>query len=645
MGGSDSSAVRALRRGILACLSATAFLCFKPASVQAVAGDLDPGFGVAGAALPAITGATSITVRALAVQSDGKIVGVADYIHSAGGDQDLMVFRLLSTGALDTGFGSGGWVTTDFGACEWAEDLLIQPDGKIVAVGTQEPTCGADNNYRGVLARYETNGSPDNTFGTAGQYIMSSSYQTYWHGVARQSDGKLVVAGHKDHVFCVARFTTGGAPDNTFNTSGLVTVPLGASSTARDVTVDGNGKILAVGTQYNTTPTNPDFAAARFNDNGSPDTTFNSTGVWTADLNSNSTDYALSVAINGAGRIYIAGHAWGGGFSTDGTAILARLTSAGLPDATFGSGGLTSYTENNEYLYTRGVTLDPWDQPVLAGYFGSTVFGVHNHDSWLMRFTAGGELDHGFGTDGLMVVSRGNDLNLVGRVVADSAGGLLCPGENDDNPIVTRHQTDDHSDRWGTRWWWSDPERNDTYLLGDGFFTVSAVGGQNLWNCNRMSAPMFFRNLPPGDHWTVQTVIYVPTLYSETMSGLMIWNGNEFDGNVHALYIGLGHSGGQPWVMVEGSIPGNCGYHFRADSYALDTVVVKIVRSGNNYTFSRAQLFNPWIDMGTITTTADFSKVGAMAKTWNVNPIEASYTFFGVFNPLAGGLMELLLGK
>ena len=158
--------------------------------------DLDPPFGVAGRALPAITGASSITVRALAVQSDRQIVCLGDYRHSSTGNQDFVLFRLLDNGSLDTSFGSGGWVVTDFGGCDWAKDLAILDDGRIVAVGGLEPTCGYEDDYQGLIARYHSNGSLDAAFSGDGRMMLGEGNDFFWNAAAVQEDGRLVVVGN-----------------------------------------------------------------------------------------------------------------------------------------------------------------------------------------------------------------------------------------------------------------------------------------------------------------------------------------------------------------------------------------------------------------------------------------------------------------
>ena len=634
MGNARAAAAGAMRWTWLLGLVLVAMVAIRVGVAHAVAGDLDPTFGVAGKAIPVIPGASSVGVNALAIQSDGKIVCLGDYVHLIGGDRDFILFRLLSNGVLDTSFGLGGWVTTDFGGEERAMDLVIQGDGKLVAVGRTDWGSGG---LFAVLARYNGNGTLDTTFGAAGKSL--TPYSSYWEGVALQSDGKIVVAGYTDFFpggFSVARFTTEGDLDGTFDMEGIAS--LGSDGfLAYDVTIDGNGKIVATGYDAG----NLDFTTARFNnDDGTLNTTFGYAGVSHVDIDGDH-DEAKRLAIDGAGRIYLAGWAE---CTDDEAAVVVRLTSSGNLDNTFGNQGKAIYPVADYNMAVRGLTLDPMGRPVVSGFFLSPEGGAYEGSSWLIRFTGDGMLDHGFGVDGLMVVSHGSYCSFTAGVCSDPQGRLLCGGVTDGNPIVTRHQSDDHSTLGSATWWWSDPERNDKYLVDPGLVTIHANAYQDLWNCQRLQAPMFYRDLPGGSHWSVTTLVYVPSQNQDTLAGLMVWNGAG-SGAVHALYVGLADVLGTPWVIAQGSIPENCAAALPYASYALEMVVVGIVRSGNDYTFSYAPPFGAWVEMGTITTTADFSKVGFMAKTWSTNDIEAQFSFFNLVRPGVTSSLDLLLHR
>ena len=142
------------------------------------------------------------------------------------------VARYNPDGSLDTTFGNGGTVTTDFlGAEDDAFSVLIQPDGKIVAVGSANSPVDF---YDFAAARYLPNGTLDTTFGSAGRMRVDFGNQDMdiASDAALQADGKIVAAGTTvfdfgvEQDFALTRFNTNGTVDTTFGTGGLsLTVP------------------------------------------------------------------------------------------------------------------------------------------------------------------------------------------------------------------------------------------------------------------------------------------------------------------------------------------------------------------------------------------------------------------------------------
>src|SRR5262249_29179472 len=134
----------------------------------------------------------------------------------------------LPPGSLDTTFGGTGKVTTDFaGGSDYAAALVLQPDGKLVAAGqAQANPQNTDSNFG--LARYNTNGSLDTTFGGTGKITTDFSSQ-YDQGAALvlQPDGKIAVAGSAEvgnnSALAVARYNADGSLDTTFGGTGKVT--------------------------------------------------------------------------------------------------------------------------------------------------------------------------------------------------------------------------------------------------------------------------------------------------------------------------------------------------------------------------------------------------------------------------------------
>ena len=620
---------RTISRILLGCLLALALAGLQTRSAQAVAGDLDPAFGEAGSFSTIVLGAFELIGRAVAVQPDGKIV-VAAQLHGGIDDVDIVVYRLLPDGYPDGGFGGA---VSDFSPLDIPADIAVQGDGKIVVVGTAVNGASA----QGFVARFNANGTVDTGFGAGGKFIMPSGDPSSWNAVALQADGKIVVAGQVGDQFTVARFTAAGALDSGFDGDGLASAAIAGYSWAEDVAVNGEGKIVAVGGVDNDT-SDYDVLVVSFNSDGSGNADFGLAGLFALDFSANSVDSARRLVIDGSGRIVVAGH-FEDPFDYEHKAFLIRLASGGYLDPSFGDMGRVRLSADDGLIAT-GLQQDSLGRLVLAGYLD------FEDDSWLARFSADGALDHGFGYDGLKVVSRGEDsCYFHGGLSLDSQDRPVCTGSTTGKLIVTRHQSDDHTYLWNNTWWWSDPERTDSYLVEADRVTIKAGATQDIWNCTRGQAPMFCRDLPGGYHWTVEATIQVPDLKQDTLAGLVLWNGGETGPAVHALYAGLTNLLGASKLTIQGSTPELCTRQWWSSAnYPGQAIGVKIVRSGNHYTFYYSQIIDAWSQMDTITTTADFNKVGFLAKTWHAtNDIEARFSNFVVSTPGAAPCLDLLL--
>ena len=215
-----------------------------------------------------------------------------------------------ANGSLDTSFDTEGKVTTALGSAgNGAQSVAIQSDGKIVVAGSSNDNDVSGDDF--ALARYNTDGSLDTSFDTDGKVttaIGSSNDRAY--SVAIQSNGKIVVAGNSSNggfntVFALARYNTDGSLDTSFDTDGKITTAIGsATDTAYSVAIQSDGKIVAAGYSYN--GSNNDFALARYNTDGSLDTSFDTDGKITTAIGLEA-DLAQSVAIQSDGKIVAAG--------------------------------------------------------------------------------------------------------------------------------------------------------------------------------------------------------------------------------------------------------------------------------------------------------------------------------------------------
>lgn len=262
----------------------------------------DPGFGTGGVVRTDVLGGGD-QANAVAVQPDGKIV-VAGFATRAGIDGDLALVRYNADGTLDTGFGAGGLVTTDLGTrADDARAVVIQPDGRIVVTGT------ADEDV--ALARYLPDGTLDPSFGTGGSTITDFGFDDVANGVALSPTGDIVVAGYTlgakiNRDFLLARYHADGALDTAFGDHGAVKTDVGGGDDfAENLTVDAQGRIVLVGRA--TSPTILDLALVRYHPDGTPDTSFGTDGILTADFHGRG-EFGQDVMLDAEGRIVAAGY-------------------------------------------------------------------------------------------------------------------------------------------------------------------------------------------------------------------------------------------------------------------------------------------------------------------------------------------------
>ncbi|MFD9223461.1 hypothetical protein ACFWDI_26440 [Streptomyces sp. NPDC060064] len=290
--------------GAVAALGA-ALVLFCPGVALAAPGDLDPTFGTGGKVTTNF-GGTDNEARGVAVQADGKIIAVGQ--SDSGGTIDFALARYNPDGSLDSTFGTGGKVTTDFGGGgDLAFGVVVQADGKIIAAGLD---FSGSTFFDFALARYNTDGSLDTTFGTGGKVTtdFGGSFDVAF-GVVVQADGKIVAVGSAGGIaFALARYNTDGSLDSTFGTGGKVTTNFGGGNEARAVALQADGKIIAAGVSTSGTA---DFALARYNTDGSLDSTFGTGGKVTT--NFGGTDEARAVALQADGKIIAAGLDFSGG--------------------------------------------------------------------------------------------------------------------------------------------------------------------------------------------------------------------------------------------------------------------------------------------------------------------------------------------
>ncbi|MGI8849886.1 MAG: hypothetical protein ACR2HT_06930, partial [Pyrinomonadaceae bacterium] len=390
-----------IRISVLCPLLLLATIC-----VFAGIGDLDPSFGNGGKVVTSFDNRHS-DAYAMAIQSDGKIVVAG---QSA-------IVRYNKDGSLDASFGNGGKVATPSGTIFYA--VAIQPDGKIVIAG-RIVTSNADF----VLIRYNKDSSLDTSFGTGGIVITPiSSLADIAYAVAIQPDGRIVAAGSSGPFpsvdFALARYNPDGSLDNSFGTGGKVITNINNSANiAYAMALQPDGKVVAAGFSGDS---NRDFALARYNTDGTLDNSFGTGGSVTTSIGSGN-DEAYAVAIQSDGRIVAAGYSFERRFDF----ALARYNTDGLLDTSFATGGkaITSFGRSGGFAYAMAVQSN--GKIIVAG---RTTYNNGAYSEFaLVRYNPNGSLDSSFGRGGKVTTVIGNGSSVVRAVAIQPDGKIVAAG-------------------------------------------------------------------------------------------------------------------------------------------------------------------------------------------------------------------------
>jgi uncharacterized delta-60 repeat protein len=382
-------------------------------------GTPDTSFGSSGKVIQSIGSSTDYGYS-LAIQPDGKILlGGSCY---NGSNYDFCIARFNSDGTPDTSFGSSGKVIQPIGSStDYGQSLAIQPDGKILLGGY----CYNGSNYDFCIARFNSDGTPDTSFGSSGKVIQSiGSTHDQGQSLAIQPDGKILLGGFcynvSNYDFCIARFNSDGTPDTSFGSSGKVIQPIGSSDDqGQSLAIQSDGKILLGGSCYNIS--NNDFCIARFNSDGTPDTSFGSSGKVIQPIGSSS-DFGQSLAIQPAdGKILLGGYCLNG---SNNDFCIARFNSDGTLDTTFGSSGKVIQNIGSSHDYGQSLAIQPDGKIILGGrcYNGS------NWNFCIARFNSDGTPDTSFGSSGKVIQSIGSSSDFGYSLAIQSDGKILLGG-------------------------------------------------------------------------------------------------------------------------------------------------------------------------------------------------------------------------
>jgi len=405
-------------------LFSIAMLMFASSYASAKAGQLDTTFANGGLF---VAPSSKSTENAVAIQSDGKIVVAG--IGVLGNSFADVLLRLNPDGTLDKNFGTGGVVDVSPGGTVEITGFFavaIQSDGKIVA---------AADALNGVqVARVETNGSLDTSFGSGGVTSLIAVTEAAAGNLAVQADGKILLVAGFGNPSLMARFTASGQLDTSFGASGLLNLPYGSPT---QVAVQSDGKILVAAGEsaklISLFPTAQAGAITRYNSNGTVDKTFAASGT------APSVATASALVLQNDGKIVV-----GGAITSKLGAPLAyndvgfgivRYNSNGSVDRTFGKEGvaLTDFgaAANDSGAFALAIQSD--GAIIAAGAAGAQSSGSFNASSFgLSRYSSAGKLDTSFGTHGIVITTIGNGhISWLNAMAIQSDGKIVVAGTSE----------------------------------------------------------------------------------------------------------------------------------------------------------------------------------------------------------------------
>ena len=388
---------------MLECFAFTCALSFST-TLFAQFGVLDPTFGSQGTVLYSLASNSNAyhRVKSMAIQNDGKIIIVGGVSSSASTSADATensaLVRFNVNGSIDNTFGLNGKVVMDFlnqNTQDEAFAVQIQQDNKIIVAGF---VFSSTNQLLYFIMRLNTNGSLDTTFGTEGKITIAfDSNDTKLYAMVVQTDGKIIVGGNTPtYEFLLARFNANGSPDNTFGTAGTALGRFSKKGYVTSMVLQPDGKIVAAGLATSNNFSNYDFAVVRFLPNGTLDSNFGNGGLTTTkfivgDSRPN------GVAIQSDNKIVAVGRAitrdpidvrlddyW---------AALARYNENGSADLSFGGNGMQIEHSIDKFLAQNSLLIQPNGKIVTTGFLS------------LLRFNTDASSDNSFGSGGQIVMN------------------------------------------------------------------------------------------------------------------------------------------------------------------------------------------------------------------------------------------------
>ncbi|WP_430461500.1 hypothetical protein ACQUQU_01615 [Thalassolituus sp. LLYu03] len=368
---------------------------------------------------------TGMVIYDVAVQSDDSLVAIA-YDR-----KQYSLMKFSADGLLDETFGDSGKVFAE-DAGSGLRALVTQSNGQLLAAGE-----ALDDDSVMMVKRFNADGSADTSFATDGTLLTGVwDWYSYSPLLLRSDDtflsgGTATLNGGDYEVMAVAHYSADGELDTSYGTDGYAQVDMGTGeySSLLSMAEDSSGRLLITGDAY-TSEGKGILNAARLTATGQLDTSFGDNGTFVYSA-SGYNFYTTTVALQSDGRILLLGEryddSWG-----NAELFLARLTSNGVFDTSFGDNGLRMLTFDADSDGFTSITAERLlvqgeDRIVIAGYAAASA-NSNDVRPAIVSLTADGERDTGFGTDGIAFETLVTSRTQIYALAEQSNGDLLVGG-------------------------------------------------------------------------------------------------------------------------------------------------------------------------------------------------------------------------
>ncbi len=397
-------------------------------------GGLDPTFGTQGVASHSV-GFTTTSGVAVSPGGQSIVVGTIGTAPT----ESFGVTRYNADGTLDTTFGSGGVESFTFGSTDdRVAAVTVLAGGQVLVAGTATTFAnGVATGSEFALAEFNPDGTPDTAFGGGTGQVLTSFSTTAGvlsndvvHAMVLSATGGIYLGGSSDsgghgEDFAIAAFDSTGAPLALFNGNGKTLLDFaGADDQINSLAVQTNGDLVAAG--FATIGGTAQIALARFLPTGILDKRFGTLGTVTTNVRG-VFDSASSVVIQPQGQIVIGGvSATGSGAGLSADFVLARYTTNGSIDRTFGGGPvITSFGQPSAITQ---VVLQADGEIVASGKTTASLASASSQlDIAIARYTATGALDTTFNGTGKTIIGLTNVVTTDGTHVSVFSDMQIVP--------------------------------------------------------------------------------------------------------------------------------------------------------------------------------------------------------------------------